>query len=375
MNKFYIITSCLIILFSCQENEINITESPTNGSELFDTFWLQMNVKYVYWDIDNTKWDETYNQYKPLFAKLDLNQIADLNQAWHYFQEMTKGLIDCHYNITFHNTLTPKYIFNPSLSRKQKKSNFHQIFNYNKIDINYLDINYKIGNNNSLTTLCGTIEKRILFFSCSEFNLYEAYHSKTSNTAQKTLQFFFNKLHNSPNTIKGIIIDIRGNHGGNLGDLNFFVGHFIDKKLHFGYTQIKNGNGRLDYTPWIKAYVNPEPDGKKIDLPIIILADMYSASLAEAVLMAFKTFPKCIFIGETTWGATGPLIKNDIYNSGQFKIDNFLSVAAASCKFKYINGYIYEGIGYPPDILIPYDENSIISNKDKQLEKAISLIK
>jgi len=386
MNKLPLFIICVVyvlsVLFfsSCQKSELEIPISPANSAELFEAFWNKMNTNYVYWDIDTTNWDRIYSYYKPVFAKLDIRQINDKNKAIQYFREMTKGLIDCHYNITFGDSLIANYVIFPALDKKQKSVNFHQQFNYYAIDTQYLDDGYQIGthytttSNNPLTVLCGTIDQHILFFSCTEFTLYETYHSSTANTVQKAMQLFFNKLLNLPNNIKGIIIDVRGNQGGNLGDLNFFVGHFIDSPLHFGYTQTKSGNGRLDYTPWIKAYVNPEPTARKIDLPIVMLADMYTASLGEAVLMAFKAFPKCTFIGEKTWGATGPLVKEDVYNAGQFKINGFLNVTTASCKFKYLDNKVYEGKGFPPDISVPFNSIGIINRKDSQLEKAIEVI-
>jgi len=385
MNKIYALLKPVIFLLipcfltSCKKQILVIPASPSNSIELFDAFWNKMNINYVYWDIDTTNWDKAYNNYKPKFAQLDLKKSNDLIQSVQYFQEITKGLIDGHYNISFLNSAIANYSVFPSLAKKQKRQDFHLPYYYYQIDSNYLDKDYQIGtsysdSNNPLTVLCGTIENRILFFSCTEFELYKLYHSNTKNDVQTTLQYFFNKLTNLPDNINGIIIDVRGNQGGDLGDLNFFVGHFIESPLHFGYTQTKSGNGRLDYTPWIKAYVNPEPEGKEVSVPIIVLADMSSASLSEAVVMAFKTLPKSLFIGETTWGATGPIAEQDVYNDGQFKIESFLKVTAASCKFKYLDGKIYEGIGFSPDIFVPFNSIAISNREDTQLEEAISLI-
>lgn len=365
--------------YSCRKTTFDISGTPANGAELFDTYWEQMNTQYVYWDIDSTNWDKIYSAYKPKFVNLDITKSSDLTLAAEYLREITTNLIDCHYNIAFTNPLFPSYSIVPAFAKKQKRSDYHVLFNYYRVDTNYLDTGYQLGSSYSasnipVTVLSGTIDNNILFFSCSSFALYELYNSKSGNQVHEALQFFFNKL-SSGADIKGIIIDVRGNQGGDLGDLNFFVGHFIDKPLHFGYTQTKSGNGRLAFTPWLKSYVVPEPDGKKIDIPIVILADMYSASLAEAVVMAFKVFPKCTFIGETTWGATGPIVNTDVYNAGQFKVENFFNVTMASCKFKYIDDRIYEGIGFHPDITVPFDENVIINKKDTQLEKAINILK
>jgi carboxyl-terminal processing protease len=378
---FYLVLYSVVLLISCQKENTTISNAPSNFSEVFNAFWNNMNLNYVYWDIDTTDWDAMSKKYKPVFAKLNLDDNNDVIKSVQYFQNMTKGLIDGHYQISFSNMAISYYSVNPSLERKQKLPNFHYQYSYLNIDTNYLDTNYILGYDNNnlfngqpLTALCGTIENRIILFSCTEFSLLKSYKSTTANGVQLTLQYLFNELANLPANINGIIIDVRGNHGGDLGDLNFLVGHLVDKQLHFGYTQSKSGNGRLDFTPWIKAFVNPEPNAKAIKIPIVVLADLNSASLSEAVVMAIKSLPNGIFVGETTWGATGPVTETEVYNDGQFKIDNFLSVQTASCKFKYLDGKIYEGIGFPPDISVSFNPIAIRNGKDTQLEKAISLI-
>ena len=362
---------------SCKEDNIEFCDSPSNAIELFEIFWNKMNTNYVYWDIDTTDWDRIYYDYEPAFAKLDVKQPSDLNKAAQYFREMTSGLIDGHYNISFGNSQVSDNIISPAFERIKKRQEYHRYFYYNGIDKSYLDSGFQEGivyGTHPLVALSGSIRENILFFSCTKFELCEAYYSENENEVQSVLQSFFDKLLNMSDSMKGIIIDLRGNQGGDLGDLNFFVGHFIDTQLHYGYTQTKSGNGRLEYTPWIKAYVNPGARGQKIDRPIIVLADLYTASLAEAVLMAFKTFSECVVIGETTWGATGPLVDTDVYNAGRFEIEGFLKVTTASCKFKYLNGNIYEGSGIPPDIAITFDEQSILRGRDIQIEKAISIL-
>src|SRR5258708_14527851 len=119
-----------------------------------------------------------------------------------------------------------------------------------------------------------------------------------------------------------MIMDMRNNHGGDVGDLNFLIGRIISKPLHFGYTRSKSGNGRLAYTPWINASVLPVSESKSFSFPIIVLADNYTASLAETVTMAIHTLPNGKIVGETTWGATGPITNNLVYDDGQFNISN-----------------------------------------------------
>jgi hypothetical protein len=340
-----------------------------------------MNTNYVYWDIDTTNWNAMYNTYKPIFAQLNLNNNADLTKSVQYFQAMTDGLIDGHYNISFLNPAIKSYSINPSFNRKKSLPGFHYPYSYINLDTKYLDAGYHLGQDNSivsngqpLTALCGTISNKILYFSCNQFSLFNAYNATTANGVQPVLQNLFTTLSALPANIKGIVIDVRGNLGGDVDDLNFIIGRLISSPLLFGYTQSKSGNGRLDYTPWVEAYVNPEPNAQAINVPIIVLADMMSASLSEAYVATIKALPNSTFIGEQTWGATGPIADEAVYNDGQFIVNGFMSVYTSSCKFKYLDGKIHEGIGYTPDISIPYNQAAINAGNDTQLEKAISLI-
>ncbi len=365
-------------VFTSCEKESTTLNTPTSFSEIFEAYWNSMNTNYVYWDIDTTDWDEIYYKYQPAFAKLDITNQTDAITSVEYFRELTQGLIDSHYHISFTNTLISGYFINPSVTRKQKLPGFHYPYSYYQLVLEYLD---KTDNSfgqyktEQLTVLSGIIDNKILYFGCSKFKLYSLYSSASENDVKTTLQYFFNKLANLNETVKGIIIDVRGNSGGDLEDLNFFVGHFINTPLHFGFTQAKSGNGRLDFTPWVKAVINPENGGTDITIPIIVLADNLSASLSELLVMAFKAKYNCTVIGENTAGATGPLTQTKVYNDGQFDIENYMHVQTSSCKFKHLDGIIYENIGFPPDIYVPYNPNAINRRKDSQLEKAISLIK
>lgn len=297
-----------------------------------------------------------------------------------YFRQMTDGLIDSHYNLTFlTNPITDSIVF-PALDRKERSSSFHPPYIYISLDsLFYIDKGATSGifvnsAKDSVFALSGTIQNKILYFNCNLFSLQEAYLSNTNNGVKNALQYFFNTLQNLPSNIHGIIVDVRYNRGGDINDLNFLLGHLISTPLHFGYTRYKSGNGRLDYTPWVDANVTPTQYVTVPNLPIVVLADNFSVSLAEAVTMAIHTMPNGTFVGETTWGATGPLTTNGIYNDGQFTISNFMFTYTSSAEFKYINDSIYEGKGFPPDINVPFNQAALQNGDDPQMDKAISLI-
>lgn len=147
----YLVISCslFIILASCKKNisqQDQIKSTPLTFSQVFDSFWNSMNRNYLYWDVDTTNWDEVYKNYKPVFAKLSLQNDSDVLKSVSYFRQMTAGLIDSHYMINFvPSSIVDSFLF-PSLNRKKKLSTFHSPFLFISIDSNYLDKGFTSGN-------------------------------------------------------------------------------------------------------------------------------------------------------------------------------------------------------------------------------------
>ena len=349
-------------------------------SEVFTAFWNGMNNNYVFWDIDTTNWDNMYKIYKPIFDSLDINKTSDVQKSVQYFRAMTDGLIDSHYNLSFATPISDSTV-SPSYDRKLKAGIIRPAYVFYDYDANYyLDSGYVYGKDSinllegdTTEAIAGTINGNVLYLGFNQFNLKNSYNS-ADNGVKKVLKYFINHLRNSANPLKGVVIDVRGNGGGDISDLNFLVGNLISSQLTVGYTRYKSGDGRLDYTPWAPAIVTPQPGAANVTVPIVAIADIWTTSMAELTAMAIHTLPNGHIVGERTWGANGPLTANENLNGGQFTAANFLFAYTSSSMFKYIDGNIYEGKGFPPDYDVPFNLNSFQTSGDKQLEKALSLM-
>lgn len=384
----YILPLLMILLMTaaCRKDlpQLNEPQDYVNASfnEVFDAFWTGMNNNYVFWDIDTVDWDRVHRTYKPLFAQLNINDSNDVRKAYTYFKQMTAGLKDSHYSIFFADTrLADSGSVNPALQRKRASANFHPPVSishfYNTIPINYLDTGRRgsvITPDGRYTAVSGIIHQNILYLYFSGFKLKALFNTNGMNGVKSVEQYFFDNLAQR-NDLKGVIIDIRGNGGGSLEDLNFLLGKMVTRPVHFGYTRSKMGNGRLDYSPWAPAYVTPQAGAKAITVPIVILADAWSVSMAEMTTMAVKALPNGHFVGERTWGGNGPLTGNKFYNGGQFGTGWLKLVYTSSLAFKYIDGNVYEGVGFPPDKTVPYNLEALNAGRDPQLEAALSLIR
>ena len=376
----YTLIVFVLLLTACKKNVPAPADyaSPSSFGQIFEDFWLRMNTGYVYWDIDTTDWDNMYKIYKPLFANLDSKNNKDIYTSLTYFRQMTAGLIDGHYSISFNQSPIAGTLIHPASDRKLTDPSFHIPFEYMQIDSGYLDKGYTTGSfitsaGQRMTALCGNIHGNIVYFHCDRFALQQAYEANNANPVKMALQYVFDKLKQGA-SVKGFVIDVRNNPGGDVNDLNFFIGHFINAPLPWGFTRAKSGSGRLAYTPWIRTEIKPQSDSAATPVHVVILADNYSVSLAEATAMAVHTMSKGVFVGETTWGATGPLTTEEVYNDGQFLVGDFLSVYTSSVEFRYIDGKSYESIGFPPDVHVPFDTVALHAGHDPALETALSVI-
>ncbi|MCU7547896.1 S41 family peptidase [Chitinophagaceae bacterium LB-8] len=364
-----------------------------NYTEVFDAFWNGMNTNYVFWDIETVNWDDIYKTYKPRFEFLDKHKDDPNNPqlATQYLVDMTKDLADGHLELSFNGKTSyvvqgykiDGYNFQPVAIRHQLRGDAapipRKVFDQT-IPQNYLT-NPEAGMvGNSIVVNLGVIKrnnKNILYLEFPSFQILASYlyNNTTAYPFKPVLDNFFR--YTKDPSIDGLIIDLRSNGGGNVSDLDFLLGRLITEPKHFCYTHTKNGTGRLEYTPWMKGYVHPQPAA--IDFtnkPVAVLIDNNSVSMSEVTSMAVKAiFPKSALVGTKTWGGTGQIPPQDIrYLGGQFTAANFVKVYTPGVAMRDKNMVSYENKGITPDIQIAYDTTAIKSNIDVQLDKALEFV-
>ena len=97
---------------------------------IFSGFWHGMNENYVFWDVDDTDWDEVYKTYLPLFQKLGrYDSDEDKNEkAARYFYDIVTGLSDGHLavNVNLKDDMfdggVQKFRISPGLVRLAKRT-------------------------------------------------------------------------------------------------------------------------------------------------------------------------------------------------------------------------------------------------------------
>ena len=375
-------------LSSCRK-ELPRMEDPSviigdNLPETFEIYWKGMNDNYIFWDQDPTNWAEVYRKYKPLFANLKSSNKEDIRKAYSYFKQMSSTLIDSHLTLSFQDmggALTDSAAsYTPAEARYYRRPEAHEpileSFFLDTVAEKYLT-NVKIkegGFFDPVSIVVGQTPDNILYIYISSFELSDLEEEHMAPTG--VFGYFLNEVKSNPN-LRGLIIDVRGNGGGYLSDLNLLMGPLVDKPFVFASTRTKMGSNRLEYSPWADAQVAPKGT-KAFSKPIVALVDGHSVSMAEVTAMAVKALPNGNgkVVGERTWGAHGPLGPNYYHNSGQFSIGSNLITSSytSSIALRYKNGIMYEGVGFPPDVEVLYNDQQRKLGNDIQLEEAIRII-
>jgi len=151
-------------------------------------------------------------------------------------------------------------------------------------------------------------------------------------------------------SIKGLILDLRGNPGGLLDECLRILGYFIKSQeelvtIHYSdYTQVLLGRG----------------DAELNAFPIVVLIDGGSASASEIVAGALQDYGLAPIIGETSFG------KGTVQEMNYF-IDNS-SLKLTVAKWLTPKRQEIQGNGIVPDIKIADNLNT---EADEQLDRAI----
>ncbi|MBR1853894.1 MAG: PDZ domain-containing protein [Lachnospiraceae bacterium] len=153
---------------------------------------------------------------------------------------------------------------------------------------------------------------------------------------------------------KGIIMDLRGNPGGNLSAVVNMSRMILPKGL-IVYTEDKAGK-RSEY----------RCDGlRELELPLVVLVDGNSASAAEIMAGAIQDYGLGTLVGTTTYGKG---IVQQIFSLGDGS-----AIKLTISSYYTPNGRNIHGTGIEPDVVCEFDGETYYNTEDhydNQLEKA-----
>lgn len=161
--------------------------------------------------------------------------------------------------------------------------------------------------------------------------------------------------------VSALVIDLRDNPGGLLGDVLDIADRLLDEGLVV-YMENRHGERQSFYS---------EKGG--VDLPMAVLVNGFSASASEVLTGALQDYGVAEVVGETTFG------KGIVQTITTFGGDG-AGLHMTTESYYTPNGRSIHGTGIEPDVVIAPEEDDEINAeqpdpaKDAQLRKAVELL-
>ncbi|MEO5675369.1 MAG: S41 family peptidase [Chitinophagales bacterium] len=339
--KYAVCILCIILFSSCSKIFID-ADVANNPKSNFDYLWNDIHNRYSFLDYKNIDWNKVYDTLAPKIHNGMPNE-----DLFDVLETMLNTLRDGHVNLT-----SP---FN--------ESNYYPIFlgspqNYDGRLVleNYLlrdPAQYYI-TGNLLNTIIDTLGVRVGYIRYSSFiNTISSYD----------ISYVINRF--LVDSVDGVIIDVRNNGGGDVGNIFPLVNHFADEKRLAYFSQIKAGPGINDFYDDEEVYMQPASTAYQFTGRIAVLTNRSSYSATSLFSLAMKQIPYVKLIGDSTGGGLGAPTFAELPNGWTYRFSVTRTLSP--------DGDNWEN-GIPADILIDLDPALQDQGYDSIIERAIQYI-
>ena len=316
---------------------VDIEERNDTPTGNFEALWQILDEHYCFFDYKQKEygldWNDVYAKYK-----VRVNDNMSTTQLFEVLCDMLGELRDGHVNLS-------------SSMDYGRYWQWQENFPYNYSDSlirRYLGTDYKIASGLRYRVL----DDNIGYIRCASFE---------SGIGEGNLDEALSYLL----LCRGLIIDIRGNGGGDLTNAERLAGRFVQEKTLVGYMQHKTGAGHHDFSEMKEIYLEPSSNvrwHKKVC--VLTNRSVYSAANAFAVWM--HSLPNVTLIGDHTGGGSGMPMNNSLPNGW--------NVRFSACPM-YDRNKEQTEFGIDPDVKVDLvNDITIGSSRDDIIETARELL-
>jgi carboxyl-terminal processing protease len=162
-----------------------------------------------------------------------------------------------------------------------------------------------------------------------------------------------------------LIVDVRHNGGGADAVGLLVANRFADRRRHYmSVINRRSGAHPADFSPTVEWYVEPQA-GRRFEGKIIVLTNSRTISAAENFVLAMRTIPGVMIIGDVTAGAMADTLKLSIADGWTFTVPvNIVRDAQGVC---------WEGVGLTPDLWVANTAAEVAAGTDRVLDLALTL--
>ena len=167
-------------------------------------------------------------------------------------------------------------------------------------------------------------------------------------------------------SLKGFIIDLRDNPGGEDSIAIAIINRFCDRKRVAFHRKTKIGPGENDFAALKTWYLEPHADAKFTG-PIVLLTCDSVFSGGEAFALAIRQLPHVTIIGEHTNGIFSYTLDKKLPNGWKYCLSYQVYLSA--------DMVCYEGKGVPVDIELLNKKGDIAAGSDPLITRALQALR
>ena len=332
-DKLLLLLAFVLTLCSCQRGESDYDETPQTN---LDALWNIIDRQYCFLDYKEKQlgisWADIHAKYSAR-----LNPRMSRAQLFEVLCQMIGELKDGHVNLSSSLDLGRNWSW---------KEDYPLNLDAELRDA-YLQTDYN---------LAAGIKYRILTDNIA----YVVYESFQNAIGDGNLDDMFYSLR----MCNGMILDIRGNGGGNLDNETRLASRFTNEKVLVGYRSHKTGTGHNDFSPLEAEYIEPSK-GVRWQKRCIVLTNRSCYSAANTFVRDMKEMPLVTVVGDYTGGGSGLPFSSELPIGWSVRF-------SASPHFDARKQQIEFGIA--PDILCSLDAGQAARGSDSMIERARSLL-
>lgn len=160
--------------------------------------------------------------------------------------------------------------------------------------------------------------------------------------------------------VRGLVIDLRDNAGGDTNSCMECLDQLLPEGV-LGYSRTSDGQRQILATS----------DSSEVDLPMAVLVNGNTASMAELFAVAVRDYEKGDLVGNTTYGKG---VLQTLYT-----LDDGSAVQLTTAYFDPPASENFDGVGLTPDYEVDLGRDQLATmgslDGDDQLEKAVSVLR
>jgi carboxyl-terminal processing protease len=345
MNKIKCSFSILIVLFvfyGC--DKMFFEPDPANEPENnFEILWKDFDRYYAQFSLRRIDWDSVYTLYRP-----QVTPTTSDRQLFDMFSNIVYGINDMHVSL-----YTP----------------MGDVYRKSIIPASYPSMRLV---NACKYIQCGAPQKSFFEYrTCQNpdigYMIIPTFSGQGEGLAIGDPRYLvIDDILSQWKNMKGIIIDVRWNSGGNSTNAEAVAGRFADQSRVYSYRRQKIGPGKDNYSSWKSSFIEPKGSYQFLK-PVVVLTSRATSSSAEMFVMAMQVLPNVTIVGDTTGGGVGNPIFRELPNGWTYRLSTEMEADA--------QGRIIEGVGVFPDVPVLTTAADSANGIDRILEKGIDIIR